>query len=50
MTRERGAEATLRHLALVLEIDGDPLRGVHPETAALYARLSGRTPQVSPIG
>ena len=50
VTRERGAEATLRHLALVLEIDGDPLRGVHPETAALYARLSGRTPQVSPIG
>jgi DNA-binding SARP family transcriptional activator len=44
-----GVEATLRHLALVLEIDGDPLRGVHPETAALYARLSGHTPQVSPV-
>jgi DNA-binding SARP family transcriptional activator len=45
-----GVEATLRHLALVLEIDGDPLRGVHPETAALYTRLSGRTPQISPVG
>ena len=42
-----GVEATLRHLALVLEIDGDPLRGVHPETAALYARLSGRPPAMS---
>ncbi len=45
-----GVEATLRHLALVLEIDGDPLRGVHPETAALYARLSGRDPQLSRVG
>jgi DNA-binding SARP family transcriptional activator len=34
-------ESVLSHLALVLEIDGDPLRGVHPETAALYQRLSG---------
>jgi hypothetical protein len=40
----------LRHLALVLEIDGDPLRGVHPETAALYARLSGRPAQISYVG
>jgi DNA-binding SARP family transcriptional activator len=48
---DRGAvEATLRHLALVLEIDGDPLRGVHPETAALYARLSGRPAQMSSVG
>ncbi len=38
-----GVEATLRHLALVLEIDGDPLRAVHPETARLYERLLGRT-------
>jgi DNA-binding SARP family transcriptional activator len=45
-----GVEASLRHLALVLEIDGDPLRGVHPETAALYARLSGRAPQMSRLG
>jgi len=37
-----GVEAALRHLALVLEIDGDdPLSHVHPETAALYARLVG---------
>jgi DNA-binding SARP family transcriptional activator len=39
-----GVEATLRHLALVLEIDGDPLRAVHPETARLYERLLGRPP------
>ncbi len=45
-----GVEATLRHLALVLEIDGDPLRSVHPETAALYARLSGRAPLMSRLG
>ncbi len=37
-----GMDEILRHLALVLEVDGDPLGGVHPETAALYARLSGR--------
>ncbi|HUY30846.1 MAG TPA: bacterial transcriptional activator domain-containing protein [Acidimicrobiales bacterium] len=37
-----GVDATLRHLALVLEVDGDPLRHVHPETAALYEQLSGR--------
>jgi len=37
-----GVEATLRHLALVLEIDGDPLGRVHPETARLYNRLCGR--------
>jgi hypothetical protein len=35
-------EATLRHLALALDIDGDPLKGVHPETARLYGQLSGR--------
>lgn len=37
-----GVETAMRTLALVLEIDGDPLQGVHPETAALYARLVGR--------
>ena len=42
-----GVEATLRHLALVLEIDGDPLGRVHPETARLYNRLSGRCEVVS---
>ncbi len=36
-----GVEASMRHLALVLEVDGDPLDAVHPETAALYARLCG---------
>lgn len=35
-------EATLRHLALALELDGDPLGQVHPETARLYRELSGR--------
>lgn len=38
-----GVDATLRHLALVLEIDGDPLRYVHPETASLYEHLVGRS-------
>lgn len=35
-------ESTLRHLALALDIEGDPLGGIHPETARLYAQLSGR--------
>lgn len=35
-------EETLRHLALALELDGDPLVQVHPETARLYRELSGR--------
>ncbi|HLI16101.1 MAG TPA: BTAD domain-containing putative transcriptional regulator [Acidimicrobiales bacterium] len=38
-----GVEATLRHLALVLELDGDPLAGVHPLTAALYTDLVAGT-------
>jgi DNA-binding SARP family transcriptional activator len=39
----RGAiEEVLQQLVLVLEIDGDPLVAVHPETAALYQALSGR--------
>lgn len=37
-----GIEASLRQLALILEIEGDPLLGVHPETAALYERLLGK--------
>lgn len=37
-----GVEEALRQLALVLEIDGDPLLGVHPETARLYQRLTSR--------
>lgn len=35
-------EATLRHLALALDLEGDPLGAVHPETARLYTQLSGR--------
>jgi hypothetical protein len=35
----QGIDAALRHLALALEIDGDPLSRVHPQTAALYQRL-----------
>lgn len=36
-----GVRAAFRQLGLVLEIDGDPRRGVHPQTAALYDRLAG---------
>lgn len=35
-----GVEATLQTLAMILEIDGDPLRGVHPKTAQLYSALT----------
>lgn len=42
-----GVESALRHLALVLEIDGDPLHAVHPQTAALYMRLAS-TPVEAP--
>jgi len=35
-----GVESTLRQLALILEIEGDPLRGVHPKTAELYGELT----------
>ncbi len=38
-----GVDAALRHLALVLDVDGDPLGVVHPQTAALYARLAPRS-------
>lgn len=34
-----GVEATLRSLARVLEWSGDPVEGVHPETAKLYRDL-----------
>ncbi len=34
-----GVELALRSLARVLDCDGDPLEGVHPETAALYREL-----------
>lgn len=36
-------DEVLRQLALVLELDGDPRLGVHPETAALYDQLAGRS-------
>jgi len=35
-----GVESTLRQLALILEIDGNPLHGVHPKTAQLYGELT----------
>lgn len=37
-----GVEAVFRNLVVILEIEGDTLGGVHPETAALYERLVGR--------
>jgi len=36
-----GVESALRSLAHVLDHPGDPLEIVHPETAALYRRLTG---------
>ena len=38
-----GVDAALRSLALALEIEGDPLLGIHPETSALYRRLTSRS-------
>jgi DNA-binding SARP family transcriptional activator len=35
-----GVESTLRQLAMILEIEGNPLAGVHPDTAALYESLT----------
>jgi len=35
-----GVEAALRALASALELEGDPLLGIHPETSALYRRLT----------
>lgn len=40
MGNRGGVEAAMRSLAQALELDGDPLDGVHPETAALYRRLT----------
>jgi hypothetical protein len=34
-----GVDAALRSLARVLELEGDPLLGIHPETSALYRSL-----------
>ena len=38
-----GIDAALRSLALALELEGDPLLGIHPETSALYRRLTSRS-------
>lgn len=38
-----GVEAVFRNLVLIMDIDGDGLSGIHPETTALYERLSGRS-------
>jgi DNA-binding SARP family transcriptional activator len=38
-----GVEAALRSLAVALELEGDPLLGIHPETSALYRRLTSRS-------
>jgi hypothetical protein len=35
-----GVDAALRSLALALELEGDPLLGIHPETSALYRSLT----------
>ena len=38
-----GVDAALRSLALALELEGDPLLGIHPETSALYRSLTSRS-------
>jgi len=38
-----GVDAALRGLALALELEGDPLLGIHPETSALYRSLTARS-------
>jgi len=38
-----GVDVALRSLAVALELEGDPLLGIHPETAALYRRLTSRS-------
>ena len=42
MGNRGGVDAALRSLAVALEIEGDPLFGIHPETSALYRRLTAR--------
>ena len=37
-----GVDAALRNLGLALELEGDPLLGIHPETSALYRSLTSR--------
>jgi hypothetical protein len=38
-----GVDAALRSLALALELEGDPLLGIHPKTSALYRNLTSRS-------
>jgi DNA-binding SARP family transcriptional activator len=38
-----GVESALRSLAQVLDWSGDPIDVVHPETAALYRQLTGKS-------
>jgi DNA-binding SARP family transcriptional activator len=38
-----GVDVALRSLAVALELEGDPLLGIHPETSALYRRLTSRS-------
>jgi DNA-binding SARP family transcriptional activator len=45
-----GVDAVIRQLALLLESEGDPLRAVHPETAALYTRLTSRSRHAAALG
>ncbi|MGA3353999.1 MAG: bacterial transcriptional activator domain-containing protein [Acidimicrobiales bacterium] len=42
MGNRGGVDAALRSLAVALELDGDPLLGIHPETSTLYRRLTSR--------
>jgi DNA-binding SARP family transcriptional activator len=38
-----GVDAALRGLAAALELRGDPLLGIHPETSALYRKLTSQS-------
>ena len=42
-----GVEAVWRNLVLLMDIDGDGITGIHPETAAMYELLSGRRSDIS---
>ncbi|MGA2805944.1 MAG: bacterial transcriptional activator domain-containing protein [Acidimicrobiales bacterium] len=39
-----GVDAALRSLARALELEGDPLLSIHPETSALYRSLTSTSP------
>jgi DNA-binding SARP family transcriptional activator len=42
MGNRGGVDVALRSLAVALDLEGDPLLGIHPETSALYRRLTSR--------